>query len=107
MQVFECDSQAFLFTALSTTKFTCPPLYHSALIPEASVPSQQVTLVDSGSLLSPEGLALDWVQHNLYWTDSGHKTVSVASAYDGLKRRVLVDTELSEPRAIALDPQHG
>uniref|UniRef100_A0A4W5JUE0 LDL receptor related protein 8 n=1 Tax=Hucho hucho TaxID=62062 RepID=A0A4W5JUE0_9TELE len=80
---------------------------YSALIPEASVPSQQVTLVDSGSLLSPEGLALDWVQHNLYWTDSGHKTVSVASAYDGLKRRVLVDTELSEPRAIALDPQHG
>ncbi|CAB1325813.1 unnamed protein product, partial [Coregonus sp. 'balchen'] len=78
-----------------------------ALIPEASDPSQQVTLVDSGSLLSPEGLALDWVQHNLYWTDSGHKTVSVASAYDGLKRRVLVDTELSEPRAIALDPQHG
>uniref|UniRef100_A0A8C7FZP3 Low-density lipoprotein receptor-related protein 8 n=1 Tax=Oncorhynchus kisutch TaxID=8019 RepID=A0A8C7FZP3_ONCKI len=78
---------------------------YSALIPEASVPSQQVTLVDSGSLLSPEGLALDWVQHNLYWTDSGHKTVSVASAYDGLKRRVLVDTELSEPRAIALDPQ--
>uniref|UniRef100_A0A674E600 LDL receptor related protein 8 n=1 Tax=Salmo trutta TaxID=8032 RepID=A0A674E600_SALTR len=80
---------------------------YSALIPEASVTSQQVTLVDSGSLLSPEGLALDWVQHNLYWTDSGHKTVSVASAYDGLKRRVLVDTELSEPRAIALDPQHG
>uniref|UniRef100_A0AAZ3RHJ5 EGF-like domain-containing protein n=1 Tax=Oncorhynchus tshawytscha TaxID=74940 RepID=A0AAZ3RHJ5_ONCTS len=80
---------------------------YSALIPEASVPSQQVTLVDSGSLLSPEGLALDWVQHNLYWTDSGHKTVSVASAYDGLKRKVLVDTELSEPRAIALDPQHG
>uniref|UniRef100_A0AAZ3PZ67 EGF-like domain-containing protein n=1 Tax=Oncorhynchus tshawytscha TaxID=74940 RepID=A0AAZ3PZ67_ONCTS len=78
---------------------------YSALIPEASVPSQQVTLVDSGSLLSPEGLALDWVQHNLYWTDSGHKTVSVASAYDGLKRKVLVDTELSEPRAIALDPQ--
>uniref|UniRef100_A0A8C7WH86 EGF-like domain-containing protein n=1 Tax=Oncorhynchus mykiss TaxID=8022 RepID=A0A8C7WH86_ONCMY len=78
---------------------------YSALIPEASVPFQQVTLVDSGSLLSPEGLALDWVQHNLYWTDSGHKTVSVASAYDGLKRRVLVDTELSEPRAIALDPQ--
>eukprot|EP00063_Salmo_salar_P070099 XP_014044934.1 PREDICTED: low-density lipoprotein receptor-related protein 8-like isoform X5 [Salmo salar] len=80
---------------------------YSALIPEAGDPSQQVTLVDSGSLLSPEGLALDWVQHNLYWTDSGHKTVSVASAYDGLKRRVLVDTELSEPRAIALDPQHG
>ncbi|XP_028974580.2 low-density lipoprotein receptor-related protein 8 isoform X2 [Esox lucius] len=80
---------------------------YSAMIPEAGDPSQQVTLVDSGSLLSPEGLALDWVQHNLYWTDSGHKSVSVASAYDGLKRRVLVDTELSEPRAIALDPQYG
>ncbi|KAJ8011199.1 hypothetical protein DPEC_G00055690 [Dallia pectoralis] len=80
---------------------------YSAMILEAGDPSQQVTLVDSGSLASPEGLALDWVQHNLYWTDSGHKSVSVASAYDGLKRRVLVNTDLSEPRAIALDPQYG
>uniref|UniRef100_A0A672I9D3 LDL receptor related protein 8 n=1 Tax=Salarias fasciatus TaxID=181472 RepID=A0A672I9D3_SALFA len=78
---------------------------YSAFIHEASDPAQQVLLVDS-SLKTPAGLALDWLQHNLYWTDSGDKSISVASV-DGTKRRVLVNTELSEPRAIALDPHHG
>uniref|UniRef100_A0A3B4ZHF0 LDL receptor related protein 8 n=1 Tax=Stegastes partitus TaxID=144197 RepID=A0A3B4ZHF0_9TELE len=55
---------------------------------------------------TPVGLALDWLQHNLYWTDSGDKSISVASV-DGTKRRVLINTDLSEPRAIALDPHHG
>uniref|UniRef100_A0A3B4ZI59 LDL receptor related protein 8 n=1 Tax=Stegastes partitus TaxID=144197 RepID=A0A3B4ZI59_9TELE len=66
---------------------------------------QIVLLVDS-SLQTPVGLALDWLQHNLYWTDSGDKSISVASV-DGTKRRVLINTDLSEPRAIALDPHHG
>uniref|UniRef100_A0A3B4ZBW6 LDL receptor related protein 8 n=1 Tax=Stegastes partitus TaxID=144197 RepID=A0A3B4ZBW6_9TELE len=78
---------------------------YSAFIHEASDPSQQVLLVDS-SLQTPVGLALDWLQHNLYWTDSGDKSISVASV-DGTKRRVLINTDLSEPRAIALDPHHG
>uniref|UniRef100_A0A3Q2Z0Z8 EGF-like domain-containing protein n=1 Tax=Hippocampus comes TaxID=109280 RepID=A0A3Q2Z0Z8_HIPCM len=64
-----------------------------------------VQLVDS-SLQTPAGLALDWLQHNLYWTDSGDKSISVASV-DGTKRRILINTDLSEPRAIALDPHHG
>ncbi|XP_022533536.2 low-density lipoprotein receptor-related protein 8 isoform X1 [Astyanax mexicanus] len=78
---------------------------YSAYIHEASDPSRHVTLIDS-ELHSPEGLALDWVQHNLYWTDSGDRSISVASA-DGSRRRVLIDTELSEPRAIAVDPEQG
>ncbi|XP_037133047.1 low-density lipoprotein receptor-related protein 8-like isoform X3 [Syngnathus acus] len=78
---------------------------YSAFIHEAGDPSQQVQLVDS-SLQSPAALALDWLQHNLYWTDSGDKSISVASV-DGTKRRVLISTDLSEPRAIALDPHHG
>lgn len=77
----------------------------SAFIHEANDPSQQVPLVDS-SLQTPVGLALDWLQHNLYWTDSGDKSISVASV-DGTKRHVLINTDLSEPRAIALDPHHG
>lgn len=77
----------------------------SAYIHEASDPSRHLTLIDT-ELHSPEGLALDWVQHNLYWTDSGDRSISVASA-DGGQRRVLIDTELSEPRAIAVDPEQG
>lgn len=78
---------------------------YSAYIHEASDPSRHVTLIDS-DLHSPEGLALDWVHHNLYWTDSGDRTISVSSA-DGSRRRVLISTELSEPRAIAVDPERG
>uniref|UniRef100_A0A673GG94 Low-density lipoprotein receptor-related protein 8-like n=1 Tax=Sinocyclocheilus rhinocerous TaxID=307959 RepID=A0A673GG94_9TELE len=78
---------------------------YSAYIHEASDPSRHVTLIDS-DLHSPEGLALDWVQHNLYWTDSGDRTISVASA-DGSRRRMLISTDLSEPRAIAVDPERG
>ncbi|XP_062849860.1 low-density lipoprotein receptor-related protein 8-like [Trichomycterus rosablanca] len=78
---------------------------YSAYIHEASDPSHHVTLINS-ELLSPEGLALDWVHHNLYWTDSGHGTISVAST-DGSRRRVLIHTDLSEPRAIAVDPEQG
>uniref|UniRef100_A0A8C7ZC51 LDL receptor related protein 8 n=1 Tax=Oryzias sinensis TaxID=183150 RepID=A0A8C7ZC51_9TELE len=78
---------------------------YSAFIHEANDPSQQVPLVDS-SLQTPVGLALDWLQHNLYWTDSGDKSISVVSV-DGTKRRVLINSDLSEPRAIAVDPHHG
>lgn len=79
-------------------------LSNSAYINKASDSSQQVTLVDS--LHSPEGLAVDWVHKNIYWTDSGNKTISVATG-DGRKRKVLIATELSEPRAIVVDPHHG
>ncbi|KAK7158814.1 hypothetical protein R3I94_005221 [Phoxinus phoxinus] len=88
--------------------FWCDRFQHkiySAYIHEASDPSRHVTLIDS-DLHSPEGLAQDWVQHNLYWTDSGDRTISVASA-DGSRRRVLINTDLSEPRAIAVDPERG
>ncbi|KAK5859548.1 hypothetical protein PBY51_021100 [Eleginops maclovinus] len=78
---------------------------YSAFIHEASDPAQQVPLLDS-LLKTPVGLALDWLQHNLYWADSGDKSISVASV-DATKRRVLINTDLSEPRAIALDPHHG
>uniref|UniRef100_A0A8C5AM25 Low density lipoprotein receptor-related protein 8, apolipoprotein e receptor n=1 Tax=Gadus morhua TaxID=8049 RepID=A0A8C5AM25_GADMO len=92
----------------SGTMFWCD-LYqrriYSASISQAGDPSQQLTLVDS-ALQAPEGLAVDWVHRNIYWTDSGNKSISVATA-DGRRRKVLVSTELSEPRSIAVDPRHG
>lgn len=78
---------------------SCP---RSAYIDKASDTAEQVILIDS-QLNSPEGLAIDWVHKNIYWTDSGNKTISVATA-DGSKRRTLFSSDLSEPRAIAVDP---
>uniref|UniRef100_A0AAY5KMM0 EGF-like domain-containing protein n=1 Tax=Esox lucius TaxID=8010 RepID=A0AAY5KMM0_ESOLU len=94
---------------VTTNKMYWCDLYHrkiySAYINKASDSSEQVTLIET-ALSSPEGLAVDWVHKNIYWTDSGDKTISVATG-DGKKRRVLIATELSEPRAIAVDPRQG
>ncbi|XP_075803291.1 low-density lipoprotein receptor-related protein 8 isoform X9 [Microtus pennsylvanicus] len=78
---------------------------YSAPMDKASIPDEQVVLIDE-QLHSPEGLAVDWVHKHMYWTDSGNKTISVATL-DGRRRCTLFSRELSEPRAIAVDPLRG
>lgn len=55
-----------------------------------------------------DGLAVDWIHNNLYWTDTKDKTLEV-STLDGLDRRTLFDSNdgLSSPRAIVLHPSEG
>jgi low-density lipoprotein receptor-related protein 1 (alpha-2-macroglobulin receptor) len=55
---------------------------------------------------NPDGIAVDWVGGNLYWCDKGTDTIEVAKL-DGRFRKVLIDANLQEPRAITLDPRHG
>ncbi|XP_012577576.1 PREDICTED: low-density lipoprotein receptor-related protein 8 [Condylura cristata] len=78
---------------------------YSAYMDKASDPAEQEVLIDE-QLHSPEGLAVDWVHKHLYWTDSGNKTISVATV-DGGRRCTLFSHDLSEPRAIAVDPLRG
>ena len=67
-----------------------------------------------GSVMSVEGLAIDWMSRNLYWVDSGRKVIEMARL-SGLHRKVIIPkmdhktnhTILDKPRAIAVDPQHG
>lgn len=54
----------------------------------------------------PEGIAVDWIGRNLYWSDSGTDRIEV-SHLNGTSRRVLVSENLDEPRAIVLDPGEG
>uniref|UniRef100_A0A8D2AHU8 LDL receptor related protein 8 n=1 Tax=Sciurus vulgaris TaxID=55149 RepID=A0A8D2AHU8_SCIVU len=78
---------------------------YSAYMDKASDPAEQEVLIDE-QLHSPEGLAVDWVHKHIYWTDSGNKTISVATL-DGGRRCTLFSRDLSEPRAIAVDPLRG
>ncbi|XP_040264089.1 low-density lipoprotein receptor-related protein 8 isoform X2 [Bufo bufo] len=78
---------------------------YSAPLDRASDPAEHVVLVNS-HLHSPEGLAVDWIHKNIYWTDSGNKTISVATS-DGCKRKTLFNQSLGDPRAIAVDPTTG
>lgn len=55
---------------------------------------------------SPEGLTVDWVSRNIFWTDSGRTTVEVANL-ETKKRKVLVSDGLGNPRGIAVHPYRG
>ncbi|XP_053574891.1 low-density lipoprotein receptor-related protein 6 [Bombina bombina] len=57
-------------------------------------------------LVSPDGLACDWLGEKLYWTDSETNRIEVSNL-DGTLRKVVFWQELDQPRAIALDPARG
>ena len=57
-------------------------------------------------IAGPEGMAVDWLAHNIYWADSESNRIQVARL-NGTSRRVLIWKDLSHPKAIALDPPNG
>uniref|UniRef100_A0A8C1TDN1 Low density lipoprotein receptor-related protein 4 n=1 Tax=Cyprinus carpio TaxID=7962 RepID=A0A8C1TDN1_CYPCA len=70
------------------------------------VPEFNMETVISQGLKTTDGLAVDWVARNMYWTDTGRNTIEVAHL-DGTSRKVLVNNSLDEPRAIAVFPSKG
>ncbi|XP_066526626.1 low-density lipoprotein receptor-related protein 1-like isoform X2 [Hoplias malabaricus] len=56
-----------------------------------------------------EGIAVDWMANNLYWTDDGpKKTISVARLEKAAQtRKTLVEGKMTHPRAIVVDPKNG
>jgi len=72
----------------------------------SSSSSPAVDAVVSTGLMSPDGLACDWIGRKLYWTDSGTKRIEV-SDLDGRMRKVLFWESLDQPRAIVVYPQRG
>ena len=54
-----------------------------------------------------EGIAIDWMSRNIYWTEENHKTINVAKLSDVTKWKKLVTEGLGHPRAIVVDPRNG
>lgn len=57
-------------------------------------------------LPSPDGIAVDWIADNIYWTDAERDKIEVARL-DGKYRKVVISSGLYQPRAIVLHPQKG
>uniref|UniRef100_A0A182JJM2 Nidogen n=1 Tax=Anopheles atroparvus TaxID=41427 RepID=A0A182JJM2_ANOAO len=55
-------------------------------------------------IISPEGVAVDWISRRLYWADSEKDTIEVASLENPDVRTVLISKYLVNPRGIAVDP---
>ena len=60
----------------------------------------------SANLTIPDGLAVDWIADNIYWTDAGRKVLEVARL-DGSSRKIIIRDGLDEPRALAIFPRKG
>ena len=57
-------------------------------------------------VLSPDGIAVDWVTSKLYWTDAWKKRIEVSDVH-GQHRRSLITTDIDMPRAIVVHPYYG
>uniref|UniRef100_A0A674BZM8 LDL receptor related protein 1B n=1 Tax=Salmo trutta TaxID=8032 RepID=A0A674BZM8_SALTR len=66
--------------------------------------SRETVLKDD--LDNVEGISVDWIGNNLYWTNDGYrKTISVARLERASQtRKTLLEGDMSHPRAIVVDP---
>ncbi|XP_048255750.1 low-density lipoprotein receptor-related protein 4-like isoform X3 [Haliotis rufescens] len=79
-------------------------IYMSRLKENMEIESVE-TLFSTG-VDEPEGLAVDWVDHNVYWSDTARHVIIAASLKTRAKT-TLLDSGLGTVRGIAIHPQAG
>ncbi|CAJ0956712.1 unnamed protein product, partial [Mesorhabditis belari] len=72
-----------------------------------SIQKTELEVVIESGLSNCEGLAYEWTSGNIYYTDQGLRHVGVFSSRNPKHRKILLDTEMRNPRAIAVHPIKG
>ncbi|KFM73279.1 Prolow-density lipoprotein receptor-related protein 1, partial [Stegodyphus mimosarum] len=68
--------------------------------------TQREVFLEKG-LNNCEGLAIDWMGRNLYWTDEGLLAIYVAKLDDSSVKKRLIYDNMAHPKAIVVDPKRG
>ena len=68
--------------------------------------TMKMKLLNFGSSSQVNGLAYDWLSHNLYWTDSLYNWIAMMKPGTNYTRTLIEDT-LDKPHGIAVYPQKG
>ncbi|CAH0560459.1 unnamed protein product [Brassicogethes aeneus] len=66
----------------------------------------EVTTIVNANLTSPDGIAVDWIANNIYFTNTGNKVIEVVRL-DGSHRKTIIKKGLNDPRSIAVFPRRG
>lgn len=75
-------------------------------ISRAHLNGENQTQIIQSNLISPAGLALDWITDKIYYTDMGTNRIEVATV-DGRLRTMLIWQGIEKPRDIAVNPLEG
>lgn len=93
---FDYKDQKLFFTQIR-------PWARIAWMPSTSPTSTQITnIINKG--INPEGIAYDWTQKKVYWTDSSNHSI-YAMNMDGTD--LVMISRVERPRAIVIDPCNG
>jgi low density lipoprotein receptor-related protein 5/6 len=92
---FHINQSRVFWTGLDTMK-----------INRAFINGSQAEVVIGIDVGFPDGLAVDWVADNLYWTDTGTQRIE-CSRLDGRHRKILIWKNMSQPHSLTLDPGKG
>ena len=87
------------------TKYDLPQPHHYRMPRTLLKRNQHYVLMEN--ITNVEGLAIDHLHDLVYWSDSDRNVIEVAQVRDSTKRKVLVDTDLDEPKGIAVNVEEG
>lgn len=96
---FDVIEEKVYFTDVKLGKIGMSPIDGS------SVPK----FIVSSDLQNPDGISVDWIGRNIYWTDArtiGTPEIAVARL-NGQYRKTLLTNELRSPRALSVHPVKG